>query len=259
MSTALKADRKPSSFVSALTIAVLATAVGFGAPVASAQDATPAPATKPVKPATPATPAKPAPAPAKPATPPAATPAPAEGQQPQQNRWVKLCTKDQDQKTNCLTFQELRDERGQMVASVALREFEADAKKMILVAVPPLMAIQPGLAVVVDKGKPEEGKYTICFPNACYAEVVASDGLIAQMKKGQRLTIVTLTAQNKQQGFPFGLFGFKPTNEGPGVDPNQVQKQNQEQEQLQQELQKRADEAAKSLTTDPAAPAPAKP
>eukprot|EP01037_Dinobryon_pediforme_P020570 gene20571-21236_t len=254
--------------MSALAAAVLASVVGFGVPGAFAQDDTqivpPAAPAKPKpaapkpsapKPAAPTTPAKPAtPAPAKPD---AAKPDAANADAvPQQNRWTKLCTKDSEGKKNCLTFQELRDEKGQMVASVALREFEVDPKKVMLVAVPPLMAIQPGLALVVDKGKPEEGKYTICFPNACYAEVNASDALIQAMKKGQGLFIVALTAQNKQARFPFPLYGFKTSNEGPGQDPNELSKKTQDQEQLQQELQKRADEAAKALADPSAAPKP---
>jgi invasion protein IalB len=127
------------------------------------------------------------------------------------------------------------------------------------------MLIQPGLRVSVDKGKQEEGKYTICFPNACYAEVQATDALIQQMKKGTGLYIVTLNTQGKAITFPIRLFGFKEKNEGPGIDPNQVAKQQGDQQQLQQELQKKADEAAKNLGGStpaiPAAatPAPAKP
>jgi invasion protein IalB len=172
---------------------------------------------------------------------------------------VKLCSKDPEGKNICLTANELPDERGQIVASVALREIDGDPKKMMLIAVPPLMLIQPGLRVSVDKGKQEEGKFTICFPNACYAEVVASDALIQQMKKGTSLFIVTLNTQQKAITFPFRLYGFKEKNEGPGIDPAQVAKQSSNQDQVQQELQKRADEAAKNLGAPPAASAPATP
>jgi len=273
---------KPTRLVSALIVAVIASCVGFGTVSVRAQDAdpdatpkidVPKPAKPAAKPA--AAPAKPAATPAKPATPApaAAAPAPdAAAAAPQQDPnqpilWVKLCSKDPkdaDAKTVCLTAYELRDEKGQVVASIALREIDGDPKKMMLIAVPPLMLIQPGLRVSVDKGKQEEGKFTICFPNACYAELPASDALIQQMKKGTGLYIVTLNTQGKPITFPIRLYGFKEKNEGPGIDPTQVAKQNEDQDKLQQELQKRADEAAKALgakpasapTPDTAAPAP---
>jgi len=269
---------KPTRLVSAVIVAVIAASIGFGAGAARAQDADPdatpkvdvpkpaKPVVKPVAPKPAATPAKPAtpapaaaaPAPAAPATPP--TGDAAQAQDPNQPiLWVKLCSKDQEGKNICLTAYELRDEKGQVVASVALREIDGDPKKMMLIAVPPLMLIQPGLRISVDKGKQEEGKYTICFPNACYAEVPASDAFIQQMKKGTGLYIVTLNTQGKAITFPLRLYGFKEKNEGPGIDPTQVAKQNDDQQQLQQELQKRADEAAKSLgaKTPAATPAPA--
>jgi invasion protein IalB len=252
---------KPTRLVSALIAAVIASGVGFGTVSAFAQDADPSAAPKidvpkPTKPA-----AKPAPA--KPATPAPATDANAAPQQDpnQPILWVKLCSKDAKDpaaKNVCLTAYELRDEKGQVVASVALREIEGDTKKTLLVAVPPLMLIQPGLRVSVDKGKQEEGKYTICFPNACYAEVPISDALIQQMKKGTGLYVVTLNTQGKPITFPIRLFGFKERNEGPGIDPTQAAKQNDDQNKLQQELQKRADEAAKNLGATPT-PAPATP
>lgn len=256
------AATKPTVLFSALAAVGIAACVGFGATPAFAQDAAPAkPAAKP------ATPAKPAAKPAAPAAqaPAAQPPAPAAGDQQAQDPnqpilWVKLCSKDPkdpDAKTQCLTAQELRDDRGQVVASVALREIEGDPKKTMLVAVPPLMLIQPGLRVSVDKGKQEEGKYTICFPNACYAEVPVTDNLVQQMKKGQVLYIVTLNTQGKPITFPLRLYGFKEKNEGPGIDPAELAKQAQEQDKLQQELQKRADDAAKKLQQTPAANAPA--
>lgn len=261
------AATKPTVFFSALAAAGIAFCVGFGAMPAFAQDAaTPAkPAAKPAQPAKPA--AKPA-APAAQA-PAAQPPAPSAGDPQQQAQdanqpilWVKLCSKDPkdpDAKMQCLTAQELRDDRGQVVASVALREIDGDPKKTMLVAVPPLMLIQPGLRVSVDKGKQEEGKYTICFPNACYAEVPVSDNLVQQMKKGQVLYVVTLNTQGKPITFPLRLNGFKEKNEGPGIDPAELAQQAQEQDKLQQELQKRADDAAKKLQQTPAATAPAAP
>ncbi len=235
------------SGIAGALIAVLALAA---APtIASAQTAAPAkPATKP---APAAKPAKEAPAePAKDAAAPE-DPLP----------WIKICSKDADKKNVCLVAKELRSQEGQLVASVALRDVEGDSKKVLLIAVPPVVLIQPGMRVQVDKGKQLEAKYTICFPNACYAEMEIADQTIAEMKKGKALVVTSLNIQQKPMSFPFLLSTFKKASEGEGIDPNAGQ---QNQEQLQQELQKRAEEAAKKLQggdaakpADTPAPAPA--
>lgn len=209
--------------------------------VAGAQTAAPAPAA-------PAAPKPAAPAAAKPA---AAAPA-AKAAEEDPTPWLKLCSKDADKKNVCLVAKELRSQEGQLVASVALRDIEGDPKKVLLIAVPPVVLIQPGMRVQVDKGKQEEAKYTICFPNACYAEMNVSDQMAADLKKGQALIVTSLSIQQKPMSFPFRLSTFKAAAEGPGVDPTAGQ---QSQELLQQQLQKKAEEAAKKL--EGGAPAPA--
>ncbi len=203
--------------------------------------AAPAPAAP--KPAAPAAPKPAAPAAAKPAAPAAAAPA-EEDPAP----WIKLCSKDAEKKNVCLVAKELRSAEGQLVASVALRDIEGDPKKVLLIAVPPVVLIQPGMRVQVDKGKQIEAKYTICFPNACYAEMDLSDQTLGEMKKGQALIVTSLNIQQKPMSFPFRLSTFKSVAEGPGIDPSASQ---QNQEQLQQQLQKKAEEAAKKLGDAP--------
>ena len=210
----------------------------IGKPVQLAPKADAKPAAAAPKPAAP----KPAAAAAKPAAaaPAGAAPAPAEDAYP----WVKICQKDGEGKTICLIAKELRGGNGELIASVAMRDTEGDPKKTLLIAVPPGVLIQPGMRVVIDKGKPEEVKYRICFPNACYADLDLSDQMNGDLKKGNILVVTALTMQQKPTGYPFRLDTFKTALESAGVDPTASQ---QSQEQLQQQLQKRAEEAAKKL------------
>lgn len=165
---------------------------------------------------------------------PAAQPPAQEG-----NPWVKVCSTDpQSKREICLTTQELRAEGSQTLVSVALREISGEARKVMLFAVPPGMLIQPGLRVAIDKGKQEEGKYTICFPNLCYGDMVVSDQFIANMKKGQQLFIVALNQQAKPVQYPLTLNGFKTAHEGKPIDANELARQQNE---LQSELAKRAE------------------
>ena len=158
--------------------------------------------------------------------------------------WVKICQKDGEGKTVCLIAKELRGANGELIASVAMRDTEGEPKKTLLIAVPPGILVQPGMRVVIDKGKPEEVKYRICFPNACYADLDLSDQMAGDLKKGNLLIVTALNLQQKPTGYPFRLDTFKAALESKGVDPTANQ---QSQDQLQQQLQKRAEEAAKKL------------
>lgn len=159
--------------------------------------------------------------------------------------WVKVCNTDpKANKKICLITQELRTNTGQFLASVAIREIDGESRRTLLMAVPPGMLIQPGLRVQVDDGKRAEAKYGICFPNACYAELVIDDAFVDTMKKGGDMIITTLNQQAKPVPLKLTLSGFTKVYEGAPMDVAQVQ---QKQKQLQSELQKRADEARQKL------------
>ncbi|WP_349360606.1 invasion associated locus B family protein [Stappia sp.] len=159
--------------------------------------------------------------------------------------WVKICNTDpQSNKEICIVTQELRTDTGQFLASVAVRETVGEARKTLLLAVPPGMLIQPGLRVQVDGGKQSEAKYSICFPNACYSELVIDEGFVNSMKAGANLVLTTLNQQAKQVPFQLTLTGFTKVYDGDPIDAAALQ---QRQQQLQSELQKRAEEARQKL------------
>ncbi|AXS40579.1 invasion associated locus B family protein [Breoghania sp. L-A4] len=163
----------------------------------------------------------------------------------EESAWVKVCNEvPQTKKVMCLVTQELRTDTGQFLASVAIREIEGEDRKTLLVAVPPGMLIQPGLRVQVDAGKQEQAKYGICFPNACYAELVITKEFIDGMKAGGKLVLTTLNQQAKAVAFDLTLIGFTKIYDGEAVDPKAMA---QKQEALQAELQKRAEEARQKL------------
>lgn len=159
--------------------------------------------------------------------------------------WIKVCNVDPKvNKQICLITQELRTNTGQFLASVALREIEGEARKTLLIAVPPGMLIQPGLRVQVDSGKQTEGKYGICFPNACYSELVVDDAFIGTLKAGGKLILTTLNQQAKPIPMELTLSGFTKVYNGEPTDVAELQRK---QEELQNELQRRADEARQKL------------
>ncbi|PCJ81805.1 MAG: invasion-associated locus B family protein [Hyphomicrobiales bacterium] len=159
--------------------------------------------------------------------------------------WIKVCNVEpKSKKEICLTTQEIRADSGQFLASVAIREIGKDGKKSLIIAVPPGMLIQPGLRLQVDKNKQREIKYGICFPNACYAELNITPDVIAEMKRGNQLTLTTLNQQAKAINFQLTLIGFTSSYDGEAIDPAQLQAQ---QKKLRDELQKKAEAARQKL------------
>lgn len=177
----------------------------------------------------------------KPAEPQASGTTPAGGEpKPDETTWVHLCTKDpQSNKKVCLVTQEVRTEQGQFVASISVRSIEGDAKKTMLVAVPPGTLIVPGLRVQVDEGKQVPGQYTICLPNACYAEMEITDEFITSMKKGNNLILSVINNQAKAVGIGLTLVGFTKSYDGPPIDSAELEKRRKA---LQDGLKARAEQ-----------------
>jgi invasion protein IalB len=220
------------------------------------------------------TPAKPtAPAPAAPAA-----PAPGQPQAPQppskvdlvspEAQWVKLCGKEQiTGKDACQTMRDFSSSADQPpMLSIQVFELQGDEKRKLRFMVVPLgMLLKPGFRVIIDKGEPLEGKYDICFPNACTAEVEIGPSTLAALKKGQTMSVIMRLPGGDPSGreltlnVPLKEFGS--TFDGKPTDPKLLEQQRQA---LQEQLQKKAEEQRKALeqqnaAAPPAAGAPAAP
>lgn len=186
-----------------------------------------------------------APAVAQDAAAPAENPQAAPAAPSDPNAWIKLCGNDPTSKKEiCFVQRELRTDSGQFMASAGVREVKGEARRILLVQTPVGMLIQPGMRVQVDKGKQDAAKYTICFPNACFAELPIDDAFVASMKKGGELILTTLNQQAKGVSFKLSLKGFTTAYDGPAIDTAALQRQ---QQQLQSELQRKAKEAQQKL------------
>lgn len=165
-----------------------------------------------------------------------------------ENPWVKICNNDpQAQKPVCLITQELRTDQGQFLASIAIRETPGEARKTVIASVPVGMLIQPGVQIQIDGGSASTARYSICFPNACYAELAADAAFISQLKRGGKLQLTTINQQAKQVRFDMTLIGFTAAYDGEGIDPVALQKK---QEDLQRELEVKAKEARDRLVAE---------
>ena len=171
-----------------------------------------------------------------------------------QPAWVKICNMDDKAKKEvCLTSKDVRTDTGQNVASIAVRVITGEPKKFFLAAVPPGLLIQPGVRVAVDQNAPANGKYSICFPNACYAEVEINDAFFKNMQKGKNLVVQAMNQQAKTINFPVSLDGFQKAFDGAAMDQKAFAEERKE---LNDGLAKKAQEARDKLQVPSAAAQP---
>ncbi|WP_342163867.1 invasion associated locus B family protein [Methylobacterium sp. SD21] len=224
------------------------------------------------QPKKPAAPAAQAPAPTAPApgqTPAAQTPAAQTGPQivtlksePSQADWTKVCGKDQGSGTDiCYTTRDFVSDQGQPVLAAAVYDMKNPAQKqeirVVRFLLPLGLLLQPGIRFSVDGQGATAGRFAVCFPNGCFAEVGGVDAaVIAALKKGTTLNVSVQNQTQREVTFAVPLAGFGKAFDGPAMDPKVLEEQ---QKKLQSELEKRSEEMRKKLETQqgaaPAAPA----
>lgn len=165
-----------------------------------------------------------------------------------ENAWVKICNRDpQANKDLCLITQELRTNSGQFLASVAIRETPGEARKVLLASVPVGMVLKPGVNLQIDGAQPTKMDFTICFPNACYAELASDAAFISRLKGGGKMQLTTFNQQGKPVRFEMTLIGFTSAYDGAGINPAELE---QKRVSLQQELEKKAQDARDRLVAE---------
>jgi invasion protein IalB len=250
--------------VTRLGVAALAMSLAMGAGSALAQNA----------PAKPAAPAKPGAQPAAPAAP----AAPAQGAQGQpasppppskvdlvspEPQWAKFCAKEPNSgKDACATMRDFATSADQPpMVSVNVFELQGEERrKLRLLMLPIGMLLKPGFRVIIDKGEPIDGKYDMCYQNACSAEIDIGAKTLESLKKGQTMSVVMRVPGGDPSGreltFNIPLKDLGVAFDGKPTDPKLLEEQRQ---QLQQQLQKKAEEQRKLLEQQNANPPPPSP
>ena len=191
-------------------------------------------------------------------------------------QWAKFCAKEPNSgRDACATMRDFSTSADQPpMISINLFELAGEEKrKLRLLMLPIGMMLKPGFRVIIDKGEPIEGKYDMCFQNACSAEIEIGPKTLEALKKGQTMSVVMRVPGGDVSGheltFTIPLKDLGTAFDGKPTDPKVLEQQRQE---LQQQLQKKAEEqrkmleqqqqngaAAPAANAAPAAPAPAAP
>src|SRR5215470_18837055 len=115
------------------------------------------------------------------------------------------------------------------------------------------MQLPQGTRVLIDQNEPLMGRYIVCLPNGCMADVEVNPDFVGKLKKGQNVVLQGINLPGQAASYPIPLADFAKANEGPPTDPKEFEAR---QEKLQQELQKKAEDARKKLERQNAAPGP---
>jgi len=204
---------------------------------------------------------------------PAAPGAPGQPQQPAlpskvdlvspEPQWAKFCAKEPNSgRDACATMRDFSTSADQPpMISINLFELAGEEKrKLRLLMLPIGMMLKPGFRVIVDKGEPIEGRYDMCFQNACSAEIEISPKTLETLKKGTTMSVVMRVPGGDVSGheltFTIPLKDLGTAFDGKPTDPKVLEEQRQA---LQQQLQKKAEEQRKQLEQQQGAAAPAAP
>lgn len=183
-------------------------------------------------------------------------------------QWAKFCAKEPNtSKEACATMRDFSTSADQPpMISINLFEVAGEEKRKLRFLILPIgMLLRPGFRVIIDKGEPLDGKYDMCFQNACSAEIEIGPKTLAELKKGQNMAVVMRVPGGDVSGreitFNIPLKDLGTAFDGKPTDPKVLEAQRQA---LQQQLQKKAEEQRKMLEQQqsgaaPAAPAPAAP
>src|SRR5271154_3425699 len=181
-------------------------------------------------------------------------------------QWAKFCAKEPNSgKDACATMRDFSTSADQP-PMISINVFELageERRKLRLLMLPIGMMLKPGFRVVIDKGEPIEGRYDMCFQNACSAEIEITPKMLDALKKGTTMIVVMRVPGGDASGheltFNIPLKDLGAAFDGKPTDPKVLEEQRQA---LQQQLQKKAEEQRKQLEQQqqnsaaaPAAPA----
>jgi invasion protein IalB len=178
-------------------------------------------------------------------------------------QWAKFCAKQPTNgKDACATMRDFSTSADQPpMISVNVFDVAGEERRKLRFLIMPIgMMLKPGFRVVVDKNDAIEGKYDMCFPNACSAEIDIGAKTLETLKKGQNMAIVMRVPGGDVSGreltFNIPLKDLGPAFDGKPTDPKVLEQQRTA---LQQQLQKKAEDQRKALEQQQSGAAPVAP
>ncbi len=174
---------------------------------------------------------------------------------PLQAPWAKACQKDQTgAREFCRTiraFGQAADQPPTLVMGVDT--LTGEEKKIVRMQLPEGLLLRPGFRLILVKGDPIDGHYSICAGGSCFAEADLTSSQLGVLRKSPIASIVVRNQTGAEVTFNVPMHDFSAALDGPAIDPKKIQEQNKA---LQEQLEKKAQEQREKIEKQQAAPTP---
>jgi invasion protein IalB len=177
---------------------------------------------------------------------------------PLQAPWTKVCQKDATgAKEFCRTIRAFGQAIDQPpTLAVAVDMLSGEDKKVVRMQLPEGLLLRPGFRLILEKGDPIDGRFSICAGGSCFAEAELSTAQLNVLKKSPIASVVVRNQIGAEVTFNVPMHDFAAAVDGPAVDPKKIQEQNKAlQEQLEKKAQQQREQIEKQQAT-PASPSP---
>jgi invasion protein IalB len=177
---------------------------------------------------------------------------------PLQAPWTKVCQKDPSgAKEFCRTIRAFGQAADQPpTLAVAVDTLTNEDKKIVRMQLPEGLLLRPGFRLVLEKGDPIDGRFSICAGGSCFAEAELTNAQLTVMKKSPIASVVVRNQVGAEVTFNVPMHDFAAAVDGPAVDPKKIQEQNKAlQEQLEKKAQQQREQIEKQQAV-PGAPSP---
>jgi invasion protein IalB len=177
---------------------------------------------------------------------------------PLQAPWTKVCQKDPTgAKEFCRTIRAFGQAADQPpTLAVAVDTLTGEDKKVVRMQLPEGLLLRPGFRLILEKGEPIDGRYSICASGSCFAESELTGAQLNVLKKSPIASVVVRNQVGAEVTFNVPMHDFAAALDGPAVDPKKIQEQNKT---LQEQLEKRAQQQREQIEKQQAAPGTASP
>src|SRR5579863_4689982 len=172
---------------------------------------------------------------------------------PLQAPWTKVCQKDQTgAKEFCRTIRAFGQAADQPpTLALAVDTLTGEDRKIVRMQLPEGLLLRPGFRLILEKGDPLDGRYSICASGSCFAESELTGAQLNVLKKSPIASVVVRNQVGAEVTFNVPMHDFAAALDGPAVDPKKIQEQNKT---LQEQLEKRAQQQREQIEKQQAAP-----
>lgn len=99
------------------------------------------------------------------------------------------------------------EDRNNVGLTVYFQKF-SDGRRVLRVFAPLGVLLPPGLGLKIDNKDVGHAPFVRCNTFACYAQVVAEDRLVEQLKNGKSAVFIIFQSEESGIGIPISLSGF---------------------------------------------------